>query len=411
MVMALLEEACSVREGVANAINGIEAEGLRTVDTILRKITEMGLLRNSPATPHRQRRRVEDERCSSIAVPVGGSVEEEEMIIAAVNHVVIVIAATTIDPTARIAIAGRGRGGKGVAVVDLDHVAKVVVIVVVVEVVMVVVVERGEEETTVIIVFIIEISEKKEKGVWVVLLEVVMRSTRSCYSNRRRKWRSSNDDVDDAAAVEVADRGAEVGMGVRQPNNEADVGAIPRIIIRVTTRESIFVVVIIGARQGNETAVEAIVDVGPIARVVEIAAVEEEVEVEIKEALAAEVADLTLMSPQTIIGVVVGATVPHDQSQVTAMVVVMVDNLNCHNMDNDPNHVPTNAIVVSSKMVHRILALAIEAATIIMNGGMLLGVEEMGGIEVTWLKILEEEVVVVMASLTMESATVIIMEA
>ncbi len=94
------------------------------------------------------------------------------------------------------------------------------------------------------------------------------------------------------------------------------------------------------------------------------------------------------------------------------MVVAAADNLNCHNMDNDPNHVPTNAIVVNSKMVCRILALAIEAASIVRNGGMLLGVEEVGAIEVTWLKTKEEVVVVVVvASLTVEAEPVIIMEA
>lgn len=45
--------------------------------------------------------------------------------------------------------------------------------------------------------------------------------------------------VADAAAVIVANRGAEVGVGVRQPNKEADVEAILRIVFQVTTRNII----------------------------------------------------------------------------------------------------------------------------------------------------------------------------
>ena len=45
--------------------------------------------------------------------------------------------------------------------------------------------------------------------------------------------------VADAAAVIVADRGAEVGVGFRQPNKEADVEAILRIVFQVTTRNII----------------------------------------------------------------------------------------------------------------------------------------------------------------------------
>ena len=55
---------------------------------------------------------------------------EDEEIIAAVDHVVVVIAARVIGPTAAIMIMGRGRGGKGVAVVDLNHVVELVIIVV-----------------------------------------------------------------------------------------------------------------------------------------------------------------------------------------------------------------------------------------------------------------------------------------
>lgn len=278
-----------------------------------------------------------------------------------------------IDPTAKIAIAMRGRGERGDAIVDHDH-DHVVEVVDTVEVA-VLVVERGEEIWIIMKIAIIEMGEKKEKDAQLRMqpLLVPRMTTHDYYS----KSSSSNEDDDDnEVIVAVVDRGAgvavEVDVVIHPPNIE-DVVVTPGMIgIRVTII-IVVVIIIIVARRGIEIAAEAIVDAWLIVPVVAIAAVEEgEVMVGVEDALAVKVADLTLKSPR-IIGVV-GVTVPRDQQLVITMAAgtVLVDNRSCH-VDNDPNHVPTNVTVVSISIMmnHRIIALVIETATTMQNVGIL----------------------------------------
>jgi hypothetical protein len=263
----------------------------------------------------------------------------------------------------------------------------------------VVTVGRGEEvvaQMTIMVIVIFENIEKEGKSVLQMVL-VVMRTIHGYYSRS-----INNDEDDDAVTVVVADRGAEVeavqevdGVVVDHRPNKGDVliAALPGIVIRVASiRESIIVVEIIVARRGIAIVAEAVVDVGLIDRVVSIAVVEEEV-VEAEDAIAAEVTDLSRMYLQIIIGVV-GATVPLLDLILMAVVVVVVavaavvDNLNHRpiKMHDDPNHVPTSAIVVSSM----ILALTIET-TATENVGMVVEVQGAVSTKATLLEIKEVE--------------------
>ena len=261
----------------------------------------------------------------------------------------------------------------------------------------VVTVERGEEvvaQMTIMVIVIIENIEKEGKSVLQMVL-VVMRTIHGYYSRS-----INNDEDDDAVTVVVAGRGAEVeavqevdGVVVDHRPNKGDVliAALPGIVIRVASiRESIIVVEIIVARRGIAIVAEAVVDVGLIDRVVSIAVVEEEV-VEAEDAIAAEVTDLSRMYLQIIIGVV-GATVPLLDlilmAAVVVVVVAVVDNLNHRpiKMHDDPNHVPTSAIVVSSM----ILALTIET-TATENVGMVVEVQGAVSTKATLLEIKEVE--------------------
>ena len=246
---------------------------------------------------------------------------------------------------------------------------------------------------TIMVIVIIENIEKEGKSVLQMVL-VVMRTIHGYYSRS-----INNDEDDDAVTVVVAGRGAEVeavqevdGVVVDHRPNKGDVliAALPGIVIRVASiRESIIVVEIIVARRGIAIVAEAVVDVGLIDRVVSIAVVEEEV-VEAEDAIAAEVTDLSRMYLQIIIGVV-GATVPLLDLILMAVVVVVaavVDNLNHRpiKMHDDPNHVPTSAIVVSSM----ILALTIET-TATENVGMVVEVQGAVSTKATLLEIKEVE--------------------
>ncbi len=249
---------------------------------------------------------------------------------------------------------------------------------------------------TIMVIVIFENIEKEGKSVLQMVL-VVMRTIHGYYSRS-----INNDEDDDAVTVVVADRGAEVeavqevdGVVVDHRPNKGDVliAALPGIVIRVASiRESIIVVEIIVARRGIAIVAEAVVDVGLIDRVVSIAVVEEEV-VEAEDAIAAEVTDLSRMYLQIIIGVV-GATVPLLDLILMAVVVVVVavaavvDNLNHRpiKMHDDPNHVPTSAIVVSSM----ILALTIET-TATENVGMVVEVQGAVSTKATLLEIKEVE--------------------
>ena len=199
----------------------------------------------------------------------------------------------------------------------------------------------------------------------VVVMEVTMKPvfekgmTPGYYSGIIINNNNNDDDDDDAVTVVVADRGAEVeaveevdvlvAVVDHRPNKgDVLIAALLGIVIRVVSiRESIIVVEMIVVRRGIAKEAEAVADVGLIDRVVSIVVVEEEEVVEAEAAVAAEeVTDLTRMALQIIIGMV-GAT--SSLLDPTVMEAVVHD---------DPNRVPTSAIVVSIM----ILALAKETS-------------------------------------------------